>query len=107
MSRVWKIILPDVVKEDISDLAAPVQAQVLKMIKRVATNPLPQSRGGYGKPLGGNLSGLLKIKLLRAGVRVVYALREIEGEMVLVVVGIRAEGAAYTLAAQRRRKLGL
>lgn len=107
MSGAWKVYFPDIVKKDVSELSASVQTQVLKMIARVATNPLPQSRGGYGKPLGGNLSGLLKIKLRRAGVRVVYALREIEGEMVVVVVGMRAENIVYTLAAKRRIKLGL
>lgn len=107
MSAAWKIVFPSIVKEDVYALAAPVRAQVLKMINRVATNPLPRSRGGYGKPLGGNLSGLLKIKLLRVGVRVVYALREIDGEMVVVVVGARAENAVYALAARRRVKLGL
>ncbi len=107
MSGAWKIIFPDIVKGDVVALGASVQAQVLKMINRVATNPLPQSRGGYGKPLGGDLSGLLKIKLRRAGVRVVYALREIEGEMVVIIVGMREESAVYRLAARRRVKLGL
>jgi mRNA interferase RelE/StbE len=107
MSGAWKLIFPDIVKEDFAALAVPVRAQVLKMINRVATNPLPQSRGGYGKPLGGNLSGLFKIKLRRAGVRVVYALREIDGEMVVVIVGMREGNTVYTLAAHRRTKLGL
>ena len=107
MSRAWKIYFPECVKEDIASLSAPVRVRTLKMIERVATNPLPQSRGGYGKPLGGNLSGLLKIKLLRAGVRVVYALHENAGEMILVVVGLRKENIVYTLDARRRVKLGL
>lgn len=107
MSGAWKIIFPDIVKGDVAALGTSVQAQVLKMINRVATNPLQQSRGGYGKPLGGNLSGLLKIKLRRAGIRIVYALREVDGEMVVVVVGVREESAVYTLAARRRVKLGL
>ena len=107
MSGAWKLIFPDIVKEDFAALVVPVRAQVLKMINRVAANPLPQSRGGYGKPLGGNLSGLFKIKLRRAGVRVVYALREIDGEMVVVIVGMREENTVYALAARRRVNLGL
>ena len=53
MSRTWEIYFPECVKEDIASLSAPVRVRTLKMIERVATNPLPQSRGGYGKPLGG------------------------------------------------------
>ena len=52
------------------------QKQVSKAIEKVAQNPLPQSEGGYGKPLGnkGNskLHGLLKIKLKKLGIRVIY-----------------------------------
>lgn len=104
MSRSWKIIFPAVVKKEVERLDATVRLQVLKAIRRVATNPLPQARGGYGKPLGGNLSGFLKIKLRRAGVRVVYALREIEGEMVVVVVAARANDEVYKIAERRARQ---
>lgn len=82
MSGAWKLVFPDIVKSDFAALAVPVRAQVLKMINRVATNPLPQAR-------------------------VVYALREIDGEMVVVIVGMREENTVYALAARRRIKLGL
>jgi len=107
MSREWSGVFPDVVKKDILRLDVTLRAQVLKVILRVAKNPLPQVRGGYGKPLGGNLSGLFKIKLRRAGVRVVYALREIDGKMVIVVVGVRDGETVYSAATKRRGKLGL
>lgn len=51
MSGAWKLVFPDIVKSDFAALAVPVRAQVLKMINRVATNPLPQARGGYGNRL--------------------------------------------------------
>ena len=84
---------------------------VRKAIDRVALNPLPQSEGGYGKPLGNrggrNLAGLLKIKLRGSGLRVVYGLRREEGAMVVVVVGVRADDEVYEAAARRAEGRGL
>ncbi|MCX6053832.1 MAG: hypothetical protein NTZ74_02760 [Chloroflexi bacterium] len=31
------------------------QLHVLKAIKKVSSNPLPNTKGGYGKPLGSHL----------------------------------------------------
>ena len=72
----WEIkYLPEAVK-DLDKLSAYNRELVLKAISKVSTNPLPQSEGGYGKPLGNkgnyNLTGLLKIKLKKIGIRVVY-----------------------------------
>lgn len=103
----WKLVFSEAAQKDVAALDASVRPQVLKVLARVALNPLPLSRGGYGKPLGGELSGLFKIKLLKAGVRVVYALREVNGEMLVVVVGMRRENRVYTLAAKRRGRLGV
>lgn len=95
--------------EDFSKLAPPIASQVKKGINRVAENPLPQSLGGYGKPLGNkaglNLTGLFKIKFLKLGIRVVYALREHEGKMVLIVISAREDEKVYRLAAKRRTSL--
>ena len=78
---------------------------VRKAIKKVSMNPLPQSEGGYGKPLGNkaghNLSGLLKIKLKSSGIRIVYSLLRKDGKMVIIVIGIRADNEVYDLAASR------
>ena len=63
---------------------------------------------GYGKPLGsrqGNdLSGLLKIKLRNAGIRVVYKLIRTESEMLVVVIGMRADDEVYDTAKRRAIK---
>ena len=68
---------PDALK-DLKKLDGSQQVLVKKAIRKVSGNPLPASEGGYGKPLGNkhqnNLSGLLKVKLKGAGLRIVYSL---------------------------------
>ena len=75
------------------------------------TSPLPVTEGGYGKPLGnkhGNhLAGLLKIKLRGAGIRVVYKLIRTESEMLVVVIGVRADDEVYEIAERRASKNNL
>ena len=55
---------------------------VVLAIRKVSQNPLPSTEGGYGKPLGNkssnNLTSFLKIKLLKAGLRIVYGLERSE-----------------------------
>lgn len=91
-------------ERDLKKLNPSVAKEVLKKIKHVAQNPRPTSVSGYGHSLAGNLSGFLKIKLLSRGLRVVYALREIEGEMVVVVVAARANDEVYKIAERRARQ---
>lgn len=101
-------------KEAIKDLNALNQLQRLiadKAIKKVKENPLPQSEGGYGKPLGkkhgSNLTGFLKIKLLREGIRIVYKLIRQDDQMLIVVTGIREDDEVYDLAATRKKNNNL
>ena len=72
---------------------------------------MPIYEGGYGKPLGnkGNrdLTGLLKIKLKREGLRVVYKLVRHKDKMIVIVVGIRNDEEAYQRAEKRAKKYGL
>ena len=102
----WTLkFLPEAV-EDIQKLDGSVRSQVIKGIQKVCQNPLPKSRGGYGDPLGNmsgnNLTGLYKIKFRGIGIRVVYALREIDSVMTVVVVSLRADNEVYDLAGKRR-----
>lgn len=104
----WKLAyLPEAAK-DLKDLAGNQKIMVAKAINKVLENPLPVSEGGYGKPLGnkrGNdLSGFLKIKLKSAGIRVVYKLVKIEGQMLVVVIGARADDEVYDIAQHRAEK---
>ena len=65
----------------------------------------------HGKPLGNksgrNLTGLLKIKLKDAGLRVVYKLIQTETEMIIVVIGARADEEVYDIASKRAIKHNL
>ncbi len=62
-------------KRDLDKLDTDFREMVLAGIKKVKQNPLPQSEGGYGKPLGNkgvnNLTGFFKIKYKGIGIRVV------------------------------------
>lgn len=104
----WKLgYLPEAAK-DLKNLAGNQRLMVIKAINKVLQNPLPVTEGGYGKPLGnkqGNdLSGFLKIKLRDAGIRVVYKLIRTETEMLVVVIGARADDEVYEMAQHRAKK---
>lgn len=101
----WRrTILPEAQKE-IEALDGSQRIQVRKAINKVSQNPLPQQEDGYGKPLGNkggrNLTGLFKVKLRGAGLRIVYALERRDEEMVIVVVGARADDEVYDIALER------
>lgn len=102
--------LPEAVK-DLKSLGGNKQILVLKAIKKVQVNPLPTYEGGYGKPLGNkngkNLAGYLRIKLRDAGIRVVYKLVKTETQMLVIVVGARADDEVYELADKRKQKYKL
>ena len=92
-------------QQDFDRLDGSQKKIVRKAIEKVRQNPLPVE-GDYGKPLGNkdghNLTGLLKIKILAAGIRIVYKL-EPQGEiMVLVVIGMRGDDEVYEIAEKRK-----
>ncbi|MBQ3477515.1 MAG: type II toxin-antitoxin system RelE/ParE family toxin [Clostridia bacterium] len=104
----WDIkYLPEADK-DLDSLSRQQQVLVKKAIKKVQGNPLPQSEGGYGKPLGHkhglNLTNLLKIKLRGEGIRVVYKLVKTESQMLIIVIGVREDDVVYEIAHTRRTK---
>ena len=97
-------------KEAVSDLKKldpSVQKIVLAGIGRVAQNPLPQSEGGYGKPLGNktgrNLAGFFKIKYQGIAIRVVYTLVREKQVFNIIAVSQRDENYCYDLAYRRRQ----
>ena len=108
---IWNVKYLPEAEKDIRSLARNQQMTVRKAIEKVKTNPLPQSEGGYGKPLGNkrgaNLTNFLKIKLRGEGIRVVYKLIRVEGKMLVVVVGIREDEEVYDIAQQRKTRYGL
>ena len=82
-----------------------VQVRVVKAIGRVSKNPLPQSEGGYGKPLGNNqsskLAGCMKIKLKSIGIRVVYRLVRVDKVMKIIIISVRNDDEVYKEAERR------
>lgn len=103
----WEIHYSDEAKTDLRDLDGSQLKSVLKAIKKVSQNPLPVNEGGYGKPLGNkhgkDLTGLCKIKLMKEGIRVVYALICTETTMKIVVIAARSDDEGYEVAAQRTK----
>mgnify|MGYP003562768261 FL=1 len=95
-------------RDDMKKLGEPRKSHVYKAIKKVRANPLPQSEGGYGKPLGNrsgnNLTGLFKVKLRKDGIRIAYRLERVQHQMLIIIVGVRDENEVYNMAAQRTAK---
>ena len=107
----WNVKYLPEAEKDLRQLDGSQRTVVIKAIKKVQQNPLPVEENGYGKYLGNHnsskLAGFLKIKLRASGLRVVYQLRRIEGEMLIIVIGIREDEEVYELAQKRasRHKL--
>lgn len=101
----WSIEFLPEAQNDLNRLDGSVRPQILKGIRKVSQNPMPD--GGYGKPLGNGLSGLMKIKFKKVGVRVVYKIEILENIMKIVIISARADNQVYEEAEKRRRKYGL
>ena len=101
----WTVNLTDGAKADFLRLDGTQKLEVSKVISRVRQNPLPQREGGYGVELGNkngiDLTGCLKIKLKKAGIRVVYTLERTETSMNIIIIGMRADLSVYKEAAKR------
>ena len=101
----WKIVYTKEAKEDLKKLDGSQRPIVLKAIQKVSSNPLPNNEGGLGKPLGnhktGNLSGYMKIKLLRDGLRVVYGIERKDEVMEIIIISIRDDETVYKMASER------
>ena len=104
----WKIKYHPLAEAELAKLDGSIRKIVLKGILKVSTNPKPQNESGYGKPLGNksnnNLTGLLKIKYMDIGIRVVYKLVEDEKthEMYILVISARADNEVYNIAGKRK-----
>lgn len=94
-------------KRDLDSLDGSQKKAVLKALDKLVLNPKSIFDGGYGQPLGNKgstkLSGLLKIKLRGAGIRIVYDLVEKDGVVCVIVIGLRKDEEVYKEAAKRLR----
>lgn len=94
--------------EDLKRLDGSQQKIIKKAIEKISLNPLPVSEGGYGKPLGNkngiNLTGYLKVKLKKQGLRIVYGLIREKKVFKIIIIGIRDDLEVYELASKRINK---
>ena len=105
----WTIHYKKEVAGDFKQLDGSTYLQVVNAIQKTARNPLPRREGGYGTELGNqngiDLTGCLKIKLKKAGIRVVYTLKRTEQGMEVIIIGLRADKKVYKEAARRLGRL--
>lgn len=101
----WDILYTKHAEKDLKKLDNSQKIQVIKAIEKVSHNPIPKSEGGYGNPLGNQsdtkLSGLLKIKLKRLGIRVVYKIEYNNSAMKIIIISARADNEVYIQAHRR------
>ena len=104
----WEIDFHPKAKKEFNLLNGSPKSQVAKAITKVSQNPLPQSEGGYGKPLGNNQSsklvGCMMIKLKSIGLRVVYQLIRTNKVMKIIIISVRDDGEVYKEAERRINK---
>lgn len=107
----WSIEFLPEAQDDLNKLDGSVRPQILKGIRKVSQNPLSDISGGYGKPLGNqsgtDLSGLMKIKFKKVGIRVVYKVENDINVMKIVIISARADNQVYEEAEKRRKKYDL
>lgn len=102
----WKIEYSKKAIRDLERLDNTQKKIVISTVLKTSLNPLPFYEGGYGKPLGNkngyNLTGYYKIKIKKAGLRVIYRLIRENNVFRIVVVGLRDEMDAYKEAHKRK-----
>lgn len=107
----WTIEFIPEASDDLQKLHGSIKPQILKGIRKVSQNPLPDYKGGYGKPLENqnrnDLSGLMKIKFKKVGIRIVYKVEITDTIMKIVIISARADNQVYEEDDKRRRKYKL
>lgn len=107
----WTLKFLPEAEKDLNSLVENQRILVTKAIEKVRQNPLSVYEGGYCKLLGNkdknDFYGFWKIKLRRAGFRVVYKVIKTQTEMVFVIIGARADDEVYQLAGKRIKKYEL
>ena len=92
------------VAEDMERLDGNVRLRVRKAIKKLETAP-----ESFGKPLGRrrdrNLTGLREVKLRDDGIRIIYEVRRMENELLIVVARVRKDEEVYRVAEKRTKGL--
>ena len=107
----WEVDSLPEVKRDNQKLDRSQQIIVSKAMKQVQENPLSQDEGGFGKPpghkSGRNLTGLLKAKLKKKEIHIVYKIMCTDTRMLIVVIGVQEDEEVHDLAKHRVMKHNL
>ena len=110
-SNDWNVEYISEAQKDFDSLDGSQRLIVANALKKIVKNPLPDYKGGYGKPLSNkrnlDLSSLLKVKLKSSGIRIVYKIVEINHVMTIIVIGARADNEVYILAKKRVMKYNM
>lgn len=92
----YKLLRHKDFKKDWDSLPFAIQTQLKKKLAKVLENPhIPKNR------LHSELKGCYKIKLLKAGVRLIYQVKDDEIIILLLTVGKRADNIVYDEAEKR------
>lgn len=101
----WNVAYLPEALDDLRKLDGSQKILIRKAIQKVCQNPLPETEGGYGKPLGNKggtqLSRFLKIKLRGAGLRIVYQLIRQGNNILVIVIGMREDEEVYEIVQKR------
>lgn len=92
----YKLVRHKHFKDDWDRLPPAIQQQLKKKLAKILENPhIVKNR------LSGELSSCYKIKLLKAGVRLVYQVKDNEVVILLLTVGKREDSEVYQEAITR------
>ncbi len=90
---------------DLDGLDGSQKTPVLKAIEKVSANPLPNTEGGLGKPLGNHQNSKLakccKIALIDLGLRVVYLTERESNTIEVFAISHRQDSIIYRMAHKR------
>lgn len=96
---VYAVKVHDEFVKELAKLDPAIKRQLRKKLDKVVLNPhIPKNR------LSGELHNCYKIKLLKAGVRLIYMVNDGEVYILLLTVGKRADGEVYDTAKLRLDK---
>ena len=100
MSSVWTVLIhPLVFTEDLKRLDPSAQQEILPTLrKRLFLDPK-----AYGKPLGGELAGLWRLRV--GDYRAIYRIVEDRVEVLILKIGIRRDFEVYRQMVQRLKRL--
>lgn len=92
----YKLLRHKAFKAEWERLPVAIRVQLKKKLAKVIEQPhIPKNK------LKGDLAGCYKIKLLKAGVRLVYQVRDDEVVILLITVGKRADSVVCNEAIKR------